>query len=108
MPQSDRSCLCGTRLARDNSGSACSPCQRARALWFSTGDQGPLATRLGRRLGEIYSGYCEAGSRQTYLAELTPLLDGLCELFGLSEPRFEGITKPMWIGQAIESSGRAL
>lgn len=90
-----RTCVCGTRLASDNPGPKCSPCHRARALSRVTGDPGPYASRLGRTLAELYSRYADCDSREIYLAELTPLLDGLCELFGFRLPTFEGTTKPL-------------
>jgi len=60
-----------------------------------TGEKEVFAVRLSRRLGEIYSAYRDSDSRESYLAELTPLLDGLCELFGMGLPQFEGIEKPL-------------
>lgn len=89
--------MCGTRLASDNRSRQCSPCDRARALSRCTGDPGPLAVRLGRTLAQIYSRYGECESRELYLAELSPLLDELCELFGLTLPHFEGVAKPLRI-----------
>lgn len=95
MNGTDRRCICGTVLARDNPGPLCSPCERAGARLRLTGERGPLAVRLGRRLAEVYSAYRESESRASYLADLTPLLDGLCELFGMRPPRFEGVDKPV-------------
>lgn len=103
----ERYCWCGTRIARDNHGSECSLCARLRRVARS-GEHGPLAVRLGRRLAEIYAAYGESDSRERYLAELTPLLDGLCELFGFRVPQFEGVAKPLRISSALEGSSPRL
>lgn len=95
MSRTKRSCVCGTRLASDNDGPLCSLCQRAHGLARYAGEKGPFAVRLGRRLAEVYAAYRDCETRASYLAELTPLLDGLCELFGMRLPRFEGVDKPV-------------
>lgn len=97
MERAKRSCVCGTLLAHDNRGPHCSPCERAGAILRFKGEHGPMAIRLGRRLAEVYSGYAVSDSRASFLCDLTPLLDGLCDLFGHRIPVFEGIDKPLRI-----------
>lgn len=88
-------CACGTVIARDNNSRECSPCQSARNA-ARLGDKGPLAIRLTRRAAELYASYDKAPSREEYLADLSPILDEMCELHGFMPPRFEGTTKPVF------------
>ena len=53
---SDRRCgTCKGPLAKNNTGSSCSMCERARALTDFFGDDAFLALRIGKAVATIYA-----------------------------------------------------